>query len=384
MFFLAFFVCVAFNVYGFGRQQPQPQQGQQPPQVQQLPPQIVYQQREPVTFEIINDLRVKNELAVADFYLSVSIKIFFPSLVEERHIVNGDYEREAIDNTNEVQILFDQKGGYVSHANESIDVSFGNIVLSFVRVSGNQVNHYELVSAQRNNSTMQIYFPYDRPYLIIHTKETQNQKVIPAQGIPTSGIYNLQIIGQGKLSKININAIADFICNTRNPRIPDRVAGSGFDRSSVVQIISFYFEEAEREEINPDLAISQMIWSMQYFSEAKMYRDLRQAHDYGGLVIPRNLRNDYWDGRTFTGRNVSERRQIGIRAHIQFLRRSAVGSLKSPPIVLPTWGALANVQGSRKTLEDISKSWSPGNPKGYTKNISDVYEKLTKYLGIRI
>jgi hypothetical protein len=362
----------------------------------------VYMQREPVTLEIINDMEIKNELTLADFYLSVSINLFFPALVEERHIVVGDYERRSYANTSEVSILYNHKGKYVSHTNNRIDVSFENIILRFVRVSGRQVNHYELDSAQRDNRTLEIFFPYDKPYLVIHTKEIQNRNIIPAQGITPRGnnqsnagqsgtkIHNLNVLSTGDTPKLNENyiiAIADYICNTRTPRIPYSVAGSGFDRSSVVQIVSFYFEEAEREDINPDLAVAQMIWSMQYFSDAKAYRELREAHNYGRLVFTRNLRNDYWDGKTFTGRNVSERRRNGIRAHIQFLRRSAIGSLKSSHAIvlpMPIWNELADAAGKRQTLADISKSWGGSNPTIYEKNISDVYEKLTSHLGIRI
>jgi hypothetical protein len=248
---------------------------------------------------------------------------------------------------------------------------------------------------------MELHFPKDRPYLVIHTNEIQNKNITPAQGIPWRNgnvdssnvdkkkedvIYNLNVLGyQGsKLtdSDREIEAIVKFICEARKPnRIP--VSGSGFDSSSVEQIVKFYFEEAKKEDINPDLAIAQMIWSMQYFSEVKSHKDFRQAHNYGRLIFERDQRNHYWDGKTFTGRTIRDRRQIGIRAHIQYLKCLAAGRLNDvhTPIVLPNWYALAKVAGDWKTLEDISKSWSPRNPKGYARNVSDVYEKLAKHLG---
>ncbi|MCL1959746.1 MAG: hypothetical protein FWF68_09110 [Spirochaetes bacterium] len=256
-----------------------------------------------------------------------------------------------------------------------------DIRLIFARISN--TNKYELVSAREGTTQLGLpSYEKQRPLLqIMHVSgPNPNPSDIP-QGENNTTIND--VLGTGRLTVNDIGFIADFICSQRKPnRIPSMAAGSGFDRSSVVEIIEFYFKEAEQEGINPDLAIAQVMHNLQYFSESKKYKDFRQAHNYGRLIIAKNIRNSYWDGKSFTGRNISERRRIGIRAHIQFLKRSASGALNSErtPIVLPTWNALKDVAGTRKTLEDISRSW--GGLK-YANNVRDKYKKLWDYVSAR-
>jgi hypothetical protein len=152
--------------------------------------------------------------------------------------------------------------------------------------------------------------------------------------------------------------------------------------------IGFYFLEAEREGVNPDLAIAQMIWNLQYFSENKRYKDLRQTHNYGAFDIPKNVKTAYWNGSHFTGNSITQQRRNGIQAHIQFLKRSADRSLNSDytPLVLPKsiWNELEGIAGTRKTLEDISISWVGSvDATRYANDVKREYDKLLAYVSVR-
>ena len=91
----------------------------------------------------------------------------------------------------------------------------------------------------------------------------------------------------------------------------------------------------------------------------------------------RNTRTAYWTGRKFSSR------QIGIRAHIQFLKRSASANLDNPRVLpMQIWNGLDRVAGTRKTLESISRSWGIGYVR-YANQIKEKYEKLFAYVSVR-
>jgi hypothetical protein len=269
-----------------------------------------------------------------------------------------------------------------------------NIRLTFRRVSSNNNsnNKYELVSATEGAITLGMPTrENDRPLLQIRhisghnpkssssntissnttpttPKESQNTPRVTSPVVQTSAFPDsripISVLGTGYLRGEDIDTIADFICNGRSPRIPQNA--SGFDRSSVVEIIGFYFIEAERESINPDLAIAQMIWNMQYFSESGRWLNLRKANNYGALNNCGSFIN----------------RQIGIRAHIQFLKRLSSGSLNDSQTLLEfpieIWNSLSGVAGKRKTLDEVSKSWNNN-----ANRVNNVYWKLLNYASVR-
>jgi hypothetical protein len=373
------------------------------------------------------------EISFANFYISADTEfIMYNNQYYDRVGIDGVYYTNTVPESKPVFINKDDEGKFAKNINnwEKIEVKFHkdeDIFLTFLRVRNTY--QYELNSARIEKMPLGLpTFKSDKPLLqIIHVSgPNPNQDPTPAPGptppptpkptpilklIPTpapipvptpnpprdkrtpqplpdpyfnweehnkksySDINN--VLDKGNLTINDIGAIADFICSQRRPaRIPYSVAGSGFDRSSVVDIIGLYFVEAEREGINPDLAIAAVLQNLQYFSESRRHLNFRVAHNYGAIE---NLKaNDYWTGSRFINR------QIGIRAHIQFLKRLASGKLNSSytAIVLPKqiWNNLANVAGTRKTLDAIARSWSGS---GYANNIRNIYYKLFDYVSAR-
>ena len=121
---------------------------------------------------------------------------------------------------------------------------------------------------------------------------------------------------------------------------------------SAEEIVSYYYEEGEREGIRPDVALCQA------FKETGFFR-------YGGDVVPEQ--NNYC-GLGTTGGGVRglyfESPQIGVRAHIQHLL--AYSSTRKPtlPLVDPRYSIVRQKYGSQTlgTWQDLNGRWAvPGN-----------------------
>ncbi len=121
---------------------------------------------------------------------------------------------------------------------------------------------------------------------------------------------------------------------------------------SAEEIVSYYYEEGEREGIRPDVALCQA------FKETGFFR-------YGGTVTP--------DQNNFCGLGTTSATvkgfyfpnpQIGVRAHIQHLL--AYSSTRKPtlPLVDPRYSLVRKAYGD-KTLgnwQDLNGRWAvPGN-----------------------
>jgi hypothetical protein len=362
--------------------------------------------------------RESYEFERAKFYISADTEfIMYNNQYNDRVGVDGVYYTNTVPESMSVLIKKDDPGTFVPNKDnlekdnwEKIEVKFpknGDIFLTFLRVR--DTYQYELYSARTATTELILpTFKSAKPLLqIIHVSgknpdsippdpEPTDPGTIPPHGEedeinprgsiiysedptepgePPSDINN--VLDKGKLTIADVSAIADFICE-KNPKILLSAPGDVFDRSSVVEIIKFYFIEAALEGINPDLAIAQVIQNLQYFSESRRYKDFRQAHNYGAIEKLKSFKTTYWDGSRFISR------QKGIQAHIQFLKRLASGKLNDEltPIVLPNWNDndLAKAAGTRKTLGEISRSWGGS---GYAKNVRDIYNKLFEYVSAR-
>ena len=128
---------------------------------------------------------------------------------------------------------------------------------------------------------------------------------------------------------------------------------------TVEELVSYYYEEAAREGIRPDLAISQAILETDCFRS-------------GGDVVPEQ--NNY-AGIGTTGGGVKgaffESPQIGVRAQIQHLLAYASPRTPSLAIVDPRYDllkALPDKFGRCSNWEDLNGRWAvPG--KNYAQNI---------------
>ncbi|MCR5177301.1 MAG: glucosaminidase domain-containing protein [Anaerovibrio sp.] len=135
--------------------------------------------------------------------------------------------------------------------------------------------------------------------------------------------------------------------------------------TSPEQLVEFYYEEAAREGVRPDIAFAQALKETGYFS-------------YGGTVIP--AQNNYC-GLGTTSATVKgaffESPRVGVRAHIQHLLAYASTSSPTTPIVDPRYELVRKNYGNNILHEwmDLNGRWAvPGV--GYGQSILDYYHAI--------
>lgn len=117
------------------------------------------------------------------------------------------------------------------------------------------------------------------------------------------------------------------------------------------QLVSYYYEEGEREGIRPDVAFAQALKETGFFR-------------YGGDVIPEQ--NNFC-GLGTTGGGVKgaffATAQLGVRAHIQHLLAYSSTREPSEPVIDPRYQLVRDSYGTRTlgTWEDLNGRWAvPG------------------------
>jgi len=325
-----------------------------------------YLQREAVSLEFID--RNLSKINKVSFFLSSPVDINTDELhiveeVNERGMVIRKYPSQQDDikmNIDDVGIIIPP----IINKEKSIDVFFEkkNVTLNFERKSNSLVNRYELDSVKIDRNYHKIYFTHDRPYLVFHSEDERASKSTRAhiitQGRPSENnsgnitsdqIYVLN--SNSILKGSNLDIIVDYI-RRENRNVPS------YARS----VINTYFYEAEREGVNPDLAIAQMLQHVNFFKNTARIK----TNNYGALYKNSRTQYSFRDNDT------------GIRAHIQFLKYSADGVLK-PPLELPpnVIKGLEKVKGKRQTLKDISPSYGGNN---YARSVSEIYNELRNYV----
>lgn len=133
------------------------------------------------------------------------------------------------------------------------------------------------------------------------------------------------------------------------------------------ELVGFYYEEATKEGIRPDVAFIQAVHETGFFR-------------YGGTVVPEQ--NNYC-GLGTTSATVQggyfETPQLGVRAHIQHLM--AYASVKKPaePIVDPRYSLVRDMYGDAVLTKwtDLNGRWAvPGTYYGQT--ILEIFDQLLK------
>jgi len=184
--------------------------------------------------------------------------------------------------------------------------------------------------------------------------------------------YNepINILHDGWLKRKDIDAIIGYI-KIKNRNIPDKSA-SGYDLASVRALLEIYFNETEKEGINPDLAIAQMLYHIGFFVNKGIYLKNRAAHNYGALLGM--LKTRFWTGNNFIDM------EHGVKAHIQFLKLLATGKLSDTetPKVYPLWNNVKEeIKGTKSTLDQIAEDWG-GEP--YRIQVKNIYYALLTYV----
>ena len=158
--------------------------------------------------------------------------------------------------------------------------------------------------------------------------------------MPTVSIADPSIIGTPLASQKQ--CVKYLLQNNPNPDIA----------VSAEEIVSYYYEEGEREGIRPDVAFAQALKETGFFR-------------YGGTVTP--------DQNNFCGLGTTSATvkgfyfpnpQIGVRAHIQHLL--AYSSTRKPtlPLVDPRYFLVRKAYGDRTlgNWQDLNGRWAvPGN-----------------------
>ena len=131
------------------------------------------------------------------------------------------------------------------------------------------------------------------------------------------------------------------------------------------ELVSYYYEEATREGVRPDVAFAQALHETGNFS-------------YGGTVTPDQnnycglgTTSDYVQGGYFPSA------QIGVRAHIQHLMAYATTRLPSEEIVDPRYSMVRDIYGSMTLPHwmDLNGRWAvPGTT--YGQRILNIFQQI--------
>ena len=155
----------------------------------------------------------------------------------------------------------------------------------------------------------------------------------------TVSAYDNSIIGTPLASQEQ--CVRYLLSNNPNPDIT----------VSPQQLVSYYYEEGEREGIRPDVAFAQALKETGFFR-------------YGGDVIPQQ--NNFC-GLGKTGGGVKgaffATAQLGVRAHIQHLLAYSSTREPSEPVIDPRYQLVRDSYGTRTlgTWEDLNGRWAvPG------------------------
>ena len=133
------------------------------------------------------------------------------------------------------------------------------------------------------------------------------------------------------------------------------------------ELVSYYYEEATKEGVRPDVAFAQALHETGNFS-------------YGGTVTPDQnnycglgTTSDYVQGGYFPSA------QIGVRAHIQHLLAYATTRTPSSDIVDPRYTMVRDIYGSMTLTHwmDLNGRWAvPGTY--YGQRIMDIFQQILR------
>lgn len=134
---------------------------------------------------------------------------------------------------------------------------------------------------------------------------------------------------------------------------------------SPAALVSYYYEEGEREGVRPDVAFAQALHETGYFG-------------YGGTVVPEQ--NNYCGLGTTSSRvrgTYFPSAKMGVRAHIQHLMAYASTRKPTEPIVDPRYGLVRTLYGNRTlgTWRELNGRWAvPG--RYYGQRIMEVFGQI--------
>ena len=200
------------------------------------------------------------------------------------------------------------------------------------------VNGTEVVNVQQ---------PYQQPVnevVLVNVPPAAPQEkpqTLDLKALPSSR----NIMGTGAL---DIDTIVEYIQSNNNKVLTNR---------QIVTIVNAYIQEAQREQVNHDIAIAQMCYATNFLKYSVA------SHNYGGL-----------DGARFPDMIT------GVRAHVQHLKGYASRELPRGNIVDPRFTGLVSsgIQGTVTTLDRLYTVWAPLNSSRYKNAIDNILTSMYK------
>ena len=177
-------------------------------------------------------------------------------------------------------------------------------------------------------------------------RDNSNESYDPSQNVSvrkTVSTYDSSILGTPIATQEQ--CVKYLLRNNPRPNLP----------VTAEEIVAYYYEEATREGIRPDVAFCQALKETGFFR-------------YGGDVIPEQ--NNYC-GLGTTGGGVKGEffasPRLGVRAHIQHLLAYSSTRRPTTPVVDPRYSLVRQSYGSRTlgTWQDLNGRWAvPGRSYG--------------------
>ena len=317
----------------------------------------------PISMEIIERTKAENiDIDKLDYYLSANITVYINNTDDKLELKDGKLLETKINESEGVPITIADTGRMVSRGKDFFNISFTkeNIVLRFER--NTQRNRFDLVSGSKRGKNYSLNFENEKPYLVINYPYIPNNENIQVQGIGASALIrtvppspepdkdncNEKIEGRGTLTPA---AVVKFILDLNR----------NYSRSFLEEFIGTYFREAEKENINPDIAIAQMCYVTNFLRK----QNILYTFNYAGFsTMPA--------GGRF--RNSEE----GIRAHIQHLKGYANERYSPGHIVDPRWDSIRNLRGTADNLDELAKKWAPNN-RQYAAEIAGIINDMRNH-----
>lgn len=196
----------------------------------------------------------------------------------------------------------------------------------------------------------------DRIEAILHPPVEEQEAPVGVQVPVTKSAYDESITGTPLASQ---QQCVNYLLSVNpSPRIS----------VSPEELVSYYYEEGQREGIRPDVAFVQALKETGFFG-------------YGGTVTPDQ--NNYC-GLGTTSATVKgayfTSSKMGVRAHIQHLLAYASTRKPTEPVVDPRYTLVRSTYGSR-TLgrwQDLNGRWAvPGY--SYGQSIMSMYRTMLRY-----
>ena len=276
--------------------------------------------------------RLENEIEV---YITENAQL--ESKLKAAEIQSANVEREL---SNEKARLEQMS----KRLNDSIDSLQKDLAAE--RAKTNQLES-ELTDFRLQNNTLEAKLT-DADSHIVELERILN--VPPRPPVERNNVKNIE--GKGFLEKADI---VSYI-RSKNAAVSSR---------EIEVIIDTYIREAQRENINHDIAIAQMC----YATDNLKNQQRLSAHNYAGF--------DAVNGVPVRYANMGE----GVRAHIQHLKGYASRQRPQGDIVDKRYQILIDkhIQGTVKTLDALFENWAPGFSRSYGNVINNILDDLYRF-----